>query len=127
MNRDAGWHTTVSVEADLPELVKNAEVRELLSDFDLDAVIKVMQETPEHQWPDWVWNVIDSLTDLIGNEGPVVVAYEAEQDDGPYSVEIVGWPGGYLVRAIEYEDVGLFPTLKHAKDFAEFNYGEFFV
>lgn len=126
MERDYCGKTS-SVAQAVPELMKNAEDREQLKDYDIDAIVEALTTTPEEQWIDEAWNVVDEVSDLVGNDGPEVVWYTAEQDLGPYLVMIVGWPGGYIVRATERDDVGLFPTLEDAKDFARSNYGEFFV
>lgn len=63
----------------------------------------------------------DAAWEVFGEEAPIVKTYTVEGDD-PYEVEIIGVKGAYMVRASEFDDKGLFGTLKEAEACVEFNW-----
>lgn len=69
----------------------------------------------------------DAALDALLNSGIIVESYEAEQDKGAYSINIIGVPGAYYVEAPEYDDLGVFDTLEDARRALEFAYGEFIL
>lgn len=65
--------------------------------------------------------------DSLSNYAPIVKEYEAEQDKGVYPINIVGVDGCYIVCASEYPNSEIFNSLSDAKDYVDFNYGEFLI
>jgi|LauGreDrversion4_2_1035121.scaffolds.fasta_scaffold339452_2 hypothetical protein len=72
-------------------------------------------------------NIASDALEVLNDDGPEVEVYEAEQSKGIYLVVIVGVEGAYFVRAIEYDDQGLFSSLEEARSELMFHYGEFLV
>lgn len=71
--------------------------------------------------------IYDAALDVISNSGLTVKSYTAEQDKGPYPIQIIGVEGAYFVWASEYDWVGLFSTRAEAEDYVECNFGEFLI
>ena len=69
----------------------------------------------------------DAAVDALSNYAPIVKEYEAEQDKGVYPINIVGVDGCYIVCASEYPNSEIFNSLSDAKDYVDFNYGEFLI
>ena len=63
--------------------------------------------------------------DALENDGPIVEAYTAEQDLGPYGIFIRGVPGAYFVETMDRDSIGTFSTLEDARNCLMFNFGEF--
>jgi hypothetical protein len=72
-------------------------------------------------------NIASDALEVLNDDGPEVEVYEAEQSKGIYLVVIVGVEGAYFVRAIEYDDQGLFSSLEEARSQLMSDYGEFLV
>ena len=69
----------------------------------------------------------DTATDVFLNEAPIITSWEAEQDQGPYTICVRGINGAYFIEALEYEDIGIFDTLEEAESAVDMNYGEFII
>lgn len=69
----------------------------------------------------------DTATDVFLNEAPIITSWEAEQDQGPYTICVRGINGAYFIEALEYEDIGVFDTLEEAEFAVGMNYGEFII
>lgn len=75
----------------------------------------------DSEWDD----LHDACIDALMNEAPVVECFDAEQDNGVYTVSIRGVPGAYYVSAPEFDDSEIFSTLEDARWHAESAHGEF--
>lgn len=65
----------------------------------------------------------DAALDVFGNgEVPIVKEYLAEGGCGDYPIEIAGIEGAYMVRALEFDDKGLFGTLEEAEEYVGLNW-----
>jgi hypothetical protein len=93
-------------------------IREVGSAFDLSGA-------PE-RLPDEVLTAIASCAEeVLLNEAPEVESFNAEQSKSAYSVTTYGVEGAYFVRAIEFDDLGVFSTLEEARAEADSMHGEF--
>ena len=65
----------------------------------------------------------DAAQEAFGErEAPVAKTYTVEGGCGPYTVEIIGVRGAYMVCASEYDDKGMFESLKEAKACVDLNW-----
>lgn len=64
----------------------------------------------------------NAALEAFHDEAPVVERYSVEECEDPYSVEILGVRGAYMVRAAEFDDKGVFATLKEAEACVAFNW-----
>jgi hypothetical protein len=69
----------------------------------------------------------DAVMNALHNDAPVVRDYCAEMSKGIFPIVIVGVPGGYFVKAQEFDPIGLFSSLDEAEDALISEYGEFIV
>ena len=64
----------------------------------------------------------DAACEEFNDEAPVVKTYTVKGIEEPYPVEIIGVRGAYMVRSPEFDDKGLFGTLKEAEACVAFNW-----
>jgi len=69
----------------------------------------------------------DAAFGTLLNYSPMVEEFLAEQGKGVYPIHIMGVPGAYYVSAIEFDNEGVFDSLKDARSCVEFNHGEFLI
>lgn len=107
------------------EAVRNSSLQEELKQYVVDTSVlsRPLSKLSDDEYAD----LHDAVSDVLMNSAPIVEEFEAEQDKGVYSVQILGVPGAYFVTAAEYDSEGLFQSLDDARDCVQSNWGEFLV
>lgn len=82
----------------------SAEIDSLLAQCDFDALCAVAWEALHEAYP-------------------IVKTYSITGGDGEeYDIQIVGVPGAYFVATLDYDDAGMFGTLRAAEDYIGCNW-----
>jgi hypothetical protein len=70
--------------------------------------------------------IYDVIGDAFHNDAAKEIeTFEAEHSKGAYDITIRRVNGAYYILAQEYDEVGIFTSLKDAQDYVMFEWGEF--